>query len=272
MADAPNPTAPPPNGATGPTTPAEPPKPSAAETDYQQRLASLQKEQRRINAERMAFKAEQEAFAKERDEMAKVRALLADAKKRPIDYLKAGGLTYEDLTNAQLNDGKPDAALLAKDAYSEVEKLRAEMREAESKRLEELRKAQEAQKQQARVEFRDEISDYVKANAEKFELCSLNDNSANVILAVIEDEFEKSGNAKLLTIEEGAAKVEAFLEQQARKLSAAKKLTAATQVSQPNSSGPLRSITNDMTASTQARSKPRSEREREAAALAALSK
>ena len=110
------------------------------------------KEQARV-AKEQALKARERAAEERERVLAEREGKLAGAKVAPLEALKAAGLTYDDVTQAQLNDGKPSAELIAQQAREEIAALKAELaKEREAQRTEATTQAQQA-KDAARKEF-----------------------------------------------------------------------------------------------------------------------
>lgn len=196
---------------TKPATPApEEKKPEAKKPDdFANKFGILAKKERALQKEQAEWKPKIESAKKFEDAQ-------ANAKKDPLAYLAAVGLTYEDITEFVVNDKKPTPSLETKaveDKIKALEKERSDEKEAAKKKAVE----------NAITKFRGDIAEFVKTNAETHELVSLSgDEAQNLIYDVVEDHYEK--HQKVLPIAEAAKAVEDYLEKRHQKLAAAKKL------------------------------------------------
>lgn len=243
------------------------------------RFAALARKEAQAQKLKFEAKKEHEEAVRLRTENEKIGDWLKNAKANPLKALEVLGLTPEDVFNVVTNNGKASPELqigALRDEFGRYIKQQDELRQ----------KAELGTKQQqdaavaAQVKrFRSDVADFVKANVDKYELVNI-DSAYDLVSAVIEEHFAKT--EQLLTKEEAASKVETFLEEQHKKRAMAKKFQQKkeepvadaksaskqeTTVTKPNT------LSNDMTASaTSLNSLAKSEQERIARALAALSK
>lgn len=267
-----------PNGAPKPEVPPEAPvepkpEPTPEQKASASRFAALVRKERQANEIRRQAKAEKEEAQRLRTENEKIGQFLANAKKQPLKALEALGLSYESVTNAQLNDGMPGPELQISAVRDEFENYKKQQAEEKLKIAQELKDAQSAQHKQVLSDFRADVTAFVKGKADEYELINLY-GSHDLVASVIEQNHAQTG--KLLTNSEAAAKVEKFLEDQARKVISAKKFQskpAPTPERKQAVSSTPRSLSNDMSASSSSYdSQAKSWKEREQRALAALSK
>lgn len=136
-------------------------------------------------------------------------------KKDPLNTLKDLGLSYEQLTNLALNDGKltPEMQMdllrqeIDQKYSSEIEKLKQELEERD-KRLEEEKYNEVVNN------FKTELTNFVN-DSEKYELIRANDAS-DLVYDVIEQHYGETG--RILSKEEAADAVEEYLEEELEKL------------------------------------------------------
>lgn len=234
------------------------------------RYADLAKREKGITAERRKLSEERATIAKDRAEVEEYRKAKADAKRNPEAFqrLVYGEGWYDSLTKYKL-EGTPPAELLAAAVDDKLEAFKAEQAKAAADSAKAASDAKAAEDAKAREEFASEVVDYVKANAEKYELIELY-GSHDLVPQLIEAEHQKTG--KLLSAVDAADKVEEFLASQASKALNSRKLKAQQQ--QPdkrNEPQQRRTLSNDMTVSAQAaRPPPKSDDERFARAIAVM--
>jgi hypothetical protein len=252
-----------------------------------QRFAALARKEeqilnsgRKITAERQAFEAEKAAFA---SELARTQEEKSLWETNPLELLKRHGLTYDKLTQIVLNEGKPTADILAKQAArEELDAYRKQMEEQNKKLSDEQAALARKQFEETLADFRQETDDFIKANTEKYEL--VNFNEANeIVLATIEEHFQrtkKAGKPEILSIERACDLVERYLEDRMEKALTTKKMSAKvnpkpvattngeTKAAPLNVQARTQTITNNMTTSSApARPLTREERIKRAMAL-----
>ncbi len=172
-------------------------------------FAALAKRDREI-------KAAETALAAKRAEVDSLVAARERAKADPVAALQELGWTYQQATEFVLEGGKVPAS-------REVDKLRAEIKEGEAAAAAKAEAAQKAANDAAIEQFKVNIGAYVAANAETYELVVQQD-AQDLVFGVIEEHFDKTG--KVLSTADAATAVEKYLEAQADKLFATKKLAA----------------------------------------------
>lgn len=197
------------------------------------RIAALaRREKRAIEAEqraqRVSAEAEQRAAAikaeeaKLRAEVDQARAMqrqLAEARRNPIKFLESVGLSYKDLTESVLNEGKPSPELIARDFEARLEaELEKRLKpisekfdaiEAEKKRIEEAQA--DAQYKEALGVLDRNARQFVAANPDRYEaIAAFGEESA--ISEYIAKEYDRTG--QILSYEIAADRIERFLQQQ----------------------------------------------------------
>lgn len=151
-------------------------------------------------------------------------------RKNTLETLAKYGITQDDLVNIMLNNGKmtPEMELQYKienynrQAQKKIEELEAKLskqeEEAQRKR-EELAKQEE---EQAIINFKDKIKNFVGSNKEAYELIEA-EEADDLVFDVIENHYAETG--EILDIKIAADEVENLLLEQARKKLKLKKLS-----------------------------------------------
>jgi hypothetical protein len=235
------------------------------------KFAALAKKEKEIIQRQRATK-ELEAKIREREEK------LAQSEKgrpaNPIEALQRAGYSYDDAVNFILNGQKltPD---------QEVKSVRDEIQafKADQEKKEKLREAAELAKQQSQYEetienFKQEINGFVDQNASEYELIKINEAS-HLIYDTIEEHFTRT--KKVLSTKEAADMVEAYLEDQVKKVAATNKFKSkimpqAAPKQEEQSKEPSKTLSNSMTSSAASLLPAKTEQDRMQRALAALSK
>lgn len=193
------------------------------EDRFSAKFAAIAREEKKMRLEREKFKAEREAeraaLAKEKEEVARHRELKSKLKSDrglALKYLEEGGLTYDDLTQLILNDNKPTPEMMAKQVREEMEAFKREQEEAKRRAEEEAQKKQAEQLQSVLDNFKNEITTFVDQNAETYELTKTHPEGVELIFNVIDQHHAQTG--RILSTEEAAKYVEAYLEEEAEKL------------------------------------------------------
>lgn len=254
---------------------AEQPKESAA-----QRFAFLAKKESALQKQRAEIKAAKEAMEAQRAEIEKIRQEIEATKAKkgsyrtnPLSLLEENGLTYKELTDYILNNNTVSTESQIKaiqERLDETEKRREQERLEAQKKAEEQAREREAQVIQ---EFRSEISNFIKAKAETFELTALYDG-ADLVYDTVEEYFEKTG--KVLSIPEAVDLVEKYFESQVEKAVKSKKLSSklsapSKQQDDIKQPAPTRTLSNTKyTSTTPSLVSPKVESDRMARAMAAL--
>lgn len=262
-------------GAPSGSPSAEPQGPNAAAPQAQVEPPAREEPKERIGADRFAqlTRKEQQIVAKQRElqsaraeldaareELAEFTRLKEQARLDPIKFLEHAGLSYEEVTSFVLNDHKPTAEVRVDAAKAEIEKLREELAEKESRKI--RAEQREAQKRiEAEVqEWREGVVEQVRAASDSYELTNLYGEQGSVP-ELIELHYEQTG--KVMPFEEAAKLVEDHLEELVTKAGASKKIKAKWQPpaspAEKNGDGkPAEQLTatrrtvvnNDMTATT----------------------
>lgn len=184
-------------------------------------------EQDKLKKERAELKAIQDDIARwksERDEFDKLKKL------NPLEAMKRLGFSYEGLTAIQMNEGQPtpDVQINAVDAKLEEYKKQQETEKAQAKL--ELEQKMKADADSAYSRWSSEVDEFITANAETYELISINDSQA-LVKSVIEENYKSTG--KVLSNKEACDLTEKFLEDQVEKNKKAKKFNKAVEAPAP---------------------------------------
>lgn len=232
-------------------------KPAESEEDkkFAAKFAALSRREKAVKQRERAADAkiaELEAKLKEmegpkKEEKAPLEYRL---KKDPFNTLKEIGMDFETLTRMALNDGKHTPELQSKLISEELEQKLEAKYGSMIKQLEEKLTKKEEQEKKEREEYqvqayKNQISDFIKQNAEKFELIAAEDNGAEEIYKTILEDYnakiEANGEVEedeIMTFEDAANKIEERLLEQAKKrvnLSKIQKLLGASQKTETQS-------------------------------------
>lgn len=131
-------------------------------------------------------------------------------KKDAKEALNKAGLTFEELAQLMINDGKPTAEMLLTDAEK---RLQAKIEDMEKKLMEKEAKEQEAKYEEVLNNFVSEITTFVNDNND-YELIRAND-ATDLVYEVIEEHHSTTG--EILQIKQAADAVEQYLLEEAKK-------------------------------------------------------
>lgn len=205
-ATAPAPAAPVQPQATPPVEPKKGPEASRL-------LAEAARRERAVQAEKAAWKkqrAQEEAQWKERIARAEaVEAKLAKAKDAPLTALEALGLSYEELSMAQLNDGKPGADLAIRKAEEKVAALEKKIEDEKKAAEEKAKQDRDATQKQVLEQWHARTTQAVIAAGEKYELVNALGYSGEVG-KMVEEHYDATGEEVPWPV--AAEKLEAHLQ------------------------------------------------------------
>lgn len=153
--------------------------------------------------------------------------LLKDIKNNPLEALKTADVTFEQLAQAVLNEGKAtprelEALKLAREAKESAEAIKKDL---ESQRI----AAQNAQYDQAIQLYKQEMRELVAKNPDQYELVASQD-AVEIAYDVALEYHNAYG--KVLPPKEAIEVTESFLEQRANKMFETKKFKNKLQVSE----------------------------------------
>lgn len=183
-----------------------------------------------------ALRIKQAEFQRERDEFNRQKAIAAapatpqfdESKYIARDRLKTDtlavlaeeGVSYDELTQAILNQGQYQQDPQTKATIAKLEARLAKQEEALQKASESAAEQQTAQYKQAVNEIRENATQLVKSDP-AFEIIK-ETGSVNDVVELIEETWKQDGI--LLSVEDAAREVEEYLEKEALKISRIKKL------------------------------------------------
>lgn len=265
-----------------------------------------------IKREQQALARERQAKEREASLEAKLKAIeeregkineFETKRKNPKEALSLLGLTYDEITQAQLNDGELPPQVEIKKLREEIEAYKtaqAQEKDHEKERaLSEAKTQAEAQEKKAIESFRSDINQYLTDNSARYELIQY-DNNQDLVFDIIDEHYNRTQAhaqkrfdlgeitedlvvGKVMSIKEAADKVEEYLEQKyskAKELSKIKtlwgaipketqKLLAKPEINKPQT--PPRTLTNQLSANALApksQTKAMSDQERVQKAIA----
>ena len=215
-------------GVTSPvpgSTPAAPagtvaPDPNAADTKVSPKLQMLMhREKEALKVERSAKTREEKVAAREKvleAREAKITEFESVKATNPRKALELLGMTYQDLTMAELNDGTPTPDLQVKNLEGKLDTLRKELTDKDRAVAERAKTEAQAAEAKATEDFKTEIASYIDANPDACELIKF-EGQRDLVFAVINTHYERTidantGVGKVMTIAEAAEKVEKFLD------------------------------------------------------------
>lgn len=200
-----------------PTDPS-PAAPQPEQGEYASKFAALSKREKRIQEQLNELKTG-------RSDVDRINALKTKVKENPLSVLDEYGLTIEQLLTHSLGEDAPP--LSESDRLDSLKKEIESLRNEQAERLLAEKKAKESEEtsriEEAILSHRFKIQEHVSKNSETYELLNMNgDAGLDLVWEVTEQYFEQ--NNKVLTPQEAADKVEAYLEGEARKMLGVKKL------------------------------------------------
>lgn len=208
-----------------------------------------------IRREQAAFARERQAKQREADLEARFKALsdkeakyneFETNKKDPKKALGLLGLSYDEITQAHLNDGELPPQVEIKKLREEIEAYKAAQKEEktheEQRALESAKRQAEAQESKAIEAFKGEINTYLTDNSARYELIN-HESEMGLVYDVIDEHYNRTlaqaqkkyqeGEisedqvvGKVMLIKEAADKVEEHLEQKYHKARELNKIKA----------------------------------------------
>lgn len=179
------------------TTPKDKPTEEPKKDLQSQRFAALAKKEGALVRERAAIKMERDKIAQVQAETSKLVEAQKLALTNPLKALELLGITYKQLTEVVLNDNQPTPELREKTLE---ERLRADfdkkLQEREEKELELRKKNQTENTERVVREFKDQTTNFLKTNKDKYPLINHPKNdlqyTVDTISALIEQNFHKT--------------------------------------------------------------------------------
>lgn len=199
------------------------------------KFAALSRKEKEQSAREKAFTTEKKAFDKMKADLkAEVEAEKSrlaskyidpeEFKKDPVGLYKKQGLTFEQLAERVMNDGKPGAGEVLSDSekriQAQVDELKAQLlakNESEKKREEEQK---QRQLEETMTAFKTQLTDFCNKEAD-YELIRAND-AVGLVYEVIEEHHKntldaETGKGQILSNKEAADAVENYLLEEAKK-------------------------------------------------------
>lgn len=198
--------------------PEKPKEPSPEEQQFAAKFAALSRKEKQIRDRERALQQQMSAMEQRmkeleegRNEVSKYKELPNRLKKEPLKVLEESGLTFEQLAEMVLNDGKPTPDMHLQEVLTPVQQ--------KIKELEEKLAAKETAEQESRLEaqlqqFMGQLTDFVN-NTEDYDLIRAND-AVDLVYDVIEQHHSETG--EILSNKEAADAVENYLLEEAKKL------------------------------------------------------
>lgn len=181
------------------------------------KFAALSKKERAIRILSQQAKQQSQALAKREAAIAaREQEWENEFKNSPLEALKKRGRTYQDLTNAALNDGKFQPEVAIKDVQNEIQRLRQEQADKEKMQVEAAQKQAQAAEQQAVKGFQEQIGSHIETNKDKYELTSLY-GANDLVFQTVEEHFNRT--KKILAVGEACDLVESYLESELERTS-----------------------------------------------------
>jgi hypothetical protein len=205
--------------------PAKPEAPKKEEVDFGARFAALTRKERELLRKEQSLKesaARAEAYERERGEVRKDPA-------KALTFLKDHlGLTYQELTDLVLNDGKPSLDQQVRLLQQQLEADKAEREKAQKEGAEAAAKA-------AIDSHKDAIRRHVDTAGDTYELIRENE-AFDDVFDTIEAYWHE--HQTILPIDQACAAVEKWLEERARKLLGLKRFAAPPSAPPPSQDKP----------------------------------
>jgi len=190
--------------------PVAPPTQPKEDPEFSSRFAALSRKEKYLQDQATSLKQKEEQYNQ-------VEALKAKIKENPAAVLEHYGLSLDDLILASLGAEAPPPT-----TESQIEMLRKEIEgfktAAQQKEENAAKAAEEAYQNsinEAIVAHQLKITDHLSKNVDKYELINLQ-GAQDLVWEVTEAHYDAT-DGEILTPEQAADKVEAYLEEQTRK-------------------------------------------------------
>jgi hypothetical protein len=211
--------------------------------------AKVQQQDAAIKAREAELKAREDALAAKATgvDVSKDYVSREELKRDPWNYLQELGITYDQLTEMALT--AQSVPPMVTQQLSKLEKMLEEERGERKRQAEEFKRQQEetqtAAYKNAIETLKRDTASLVKDNP-SYELIAANDASGDVV-ELIEETFKQEG--RVMTVEEAANEIEAYLDEEITRLSQLKKIQSkikpkaeATTVAAPEGSKEVKFI------------------------------
>lgn len=185
--------------------------------DMSARFAALSRKEKYLQEQAAAHKAELAAYKTQQEGQKSQEDLAAQFKSDPLSVLKHYGISFDDMVAASLGEDAPPPT-----TESQIDMLRAEIegfKTSQTEKEENAKKEQEDAYQnsidEAILTHQSKITDHLSQNAERYELIELQ-GEQDLVWEVTEAHYD-ANEGEVLTPEQAADKVEAYLEERVRK-------------------------------------------------------
>lgn len=229
-------------------TETEPQKPElsaeekAKEERFAQKFAALSRKEKAIREREKAIEKRIKELESKQPELEKTASQAREEaesfkrslKTNPLKALEQVGLTFEQLAQLVLNDGKPTAEMMISEKEREIQSKI----DALEQRLKAKEEAEEQQKLDAAINgFKAQIEQEIANNSTTYELIQA-ENATGLVYDVIASHHEETG--EILDIKAAADAVEEYLFEEAKKRLNVPKIKSVLQPSptQQNSASP----------------------------------
>lgn len=206
----------------------ETPQTTAPKDDFEDKFLRLTRKERALQQAQADLKAKQAEIDKMKAEYEEVINRKNNWKQNPYDFLNFAGVSYEQLTEAMLNDGQPV------DKLTEIERKLQMLEEKESKEKQakqlEQEKALAEQTQRAIDAFQSELANFIEAS--DYELVKLNEGQELVFEIIQQDFQQKIADGKtpeIMKLELACEKAEKWFEERLEILKKSKKVQSLFQ-------------------------------------------
>lgn len=263
------------------------PEETKKEEPLSAKFAALAKKEKAVVKLREEVKAKEAAISAREAAIAEREAKIKEAEQLfdtdPFAALEKRGYTYQKLTDMILSgkttvEKKPEdpvevAKRIADDLRKEFAEKEKAREEAAKKAQEEAKKKQEEELAAAYEQYRGEVAAFVEQNSDQYELINMY-GQQELVIDTVNGYYET--HKRVLSVKEACDMVESYLDEEAKKVFAAKKYKKQQEEAKPATpkkeepKAPSKTLSNNMTPTMASTLPAKSESERMKRALAAL--
>jgi sRNA-binding carbon storage regulator CsrA len=182
-------------------------KKSEPEIDFSSRFAALSRKEKQLLEKERKLKELEKQSHEATSKYQSYEEKLKQFKANPDLLLQEVGISFEDLVNLKLGINQPEEKQV--DPNELYKQLKQEMQEE----LEKIKKEKEEEKQQESAQiienFQNDIRNFAKKNADKYELINYQ-GDYDLVFEVVDEYYAQNG--ELLSIEQACDHVESYLE------------------------------------------------------------
>ena len=194
-------------------------KPAEKDPALSARFAHLASQEQALQRKREQIAREAAELEQKRKAVPDIKALQAEARANPFAFMKRWGLTYEQLTDLQVNAGKPEQAVRGVQAEVEALKAKIEADRQAALKTEQERAAAEATRLEA--EYKESVSEFVTVHAADYQLTQAL-GASDLVFQEIRAAYKDGG--RVLSEADAAALVEKRLEDAVHKALGAERM------------------------------------------------